>query len=537
MKKFLNKAKAAFEELADSDSPSSSSQKPIAQANQPSTIGPPTVLDLLRYRFHWGTNLGSIFVLEKWLSGSMFVGSSSGDHELAAVTAAVNELGIDGARAKWEAHWKNAVSDQDFEWLVKQARCTSIRLPIGYFTLGPEWCRGTPFEGVGTVYVNAWNAVRELVARARGWGIGILLDFHFVYGGANGEDHGSATGKAELWGNRENLERTKQTLAWIAGQARGMDGVVGLQIVNEATHNAEGMYQFYEDVIREVARWDESLPLYISDAWDLKTALDWTNSRHPFSGSPKNPVLIDTHRYYTFSDEDRSQSPQQIIGRLGAELEELNGKEGSLVDRGEAQLIIGEWSCVLDGQTWSRVQPEEKDGLVTQFGRTQSQKWQQRAGGSYFWTYKMDWMDGGEWGFAEQSKKWNITPPQYLMLPAQEVRNRIGTAEARRGELAQTARQNHDNYWNQAAPGKHFEHQLYSEGWNVGFSDALRFFGMRSEGVLGGNVAAEGGDRIGCLEIWVKKRLLESGQRGDFVWIWEQGFRAGVGGFNQCVGM
>ena len=149
----------------------------------------------------------------------------------------------------------------------------------------------------------------------------------------------------------------------------------------------------------------------------------------------------------------------------------------------------------------------------------------------------MDWMDGGEWGFAEQSKKWNIAPPQYLMLPAQEVRNRIGVAEGKRAELGQTARQNHDNYWNQTAPGKHFEHQLYSEGWNVGFSDALRFFGMRSEGALGAVAAAEGGDKIGCLEIWVKKRLLESGQRGESVWIWEQGFRAGIGGFNQCVGM
>ncbi|KAH7330186.1 glycoside hydrolase superfamily [Rhexocercosporidium sp. MPI-PUGE-AT-0058] len=521
MKKFLSKAKAAFEDLADSDSPPpASSQKPNPQANQPSIIQPPTAQDLLRYRFHWGTNLGSIFVLEKWLSGSMFLGPSSGDHELAAVTAAANELGIDGARAKWEAHWKNAVSEQDFEWLVREARCTSIRLPIGYFTLGEEWCRGTEFESVGAVM-----------------GIGVLLDFHFVYGGANGEDHGSATGKAALWGNKANLESTRRALGWIAGEARGMDGVLGLQIVNEVNHHAEGMYAFYEDVVREVARWDESLPLYISDAWDLKTALEWTCSRHPFGGAPRNPVVVDTHRYYTFSDEDRRQSPQQIIGRLGDELEELNGKEGSLGDRGEAQVIIGEWSCVLDGQTWGGVGSEEKDGLVTQFGRAQSQKWQQRAGGSYFWTYKMDWMDGGEWGFVEQVKKGNISPSQYLTLPSQEVRNRIGAAEARRGELAHTARQNHENYWNQAAPGKHFEHHLYSDGWSIGFSDAQKFFGMRSEGALGGNAAREGGDRIGCLEIWVKKRLLESGQRGEFVWIWEQGLRAGVGSFNECVGM
>jgi hypothetical protein len=265
----------------------------------------------------------------------------------------------------------------------------------------------------------------------------------------------------------------------------------------------------------------------------LRRALEWTNTRH----RKRNPVIVDTHRYYTFSESDRSQAPQQIIGRITGELEELNGKEGSLADRGEAQIIVGEWSCVLDGQTWGRVRPEEKDGFVAQFGHAQSQKWQQRAGGSYFWTYKMDWMDGGEWGFVEQTKKGNVVPPAFLTLPAQEVKRRTQAAQERRQGLANAARQSHEEYWNRTSPGKQFEHDLYSEGWDVGFSDAQKFFTMRADGVLGEKTAGEGSDKIGCLEIWVKKRLLESGRRGEFVWEWEQGFRAGVGTFYQCVGL
>jgi hypothetical protein len=86
------------------------------------------------------------------------------------------------------------------------------------------------------------------------------------------------------------------------------------------------------------------------------------------------------------------------------------------------------------------------------------------------------------------------------------------------------------------SPGKKFEHALYSEGWDLGFTDAQNFFIMRADGALGQRVANYGGDKIGCLEIWVKKRLLESGQNGQFVWEWEQGFRAGVGAFTHCVG-
>jgi hypothetical protein len=241
--------------------------------------------------------------------------------------------------------------------------------------------------------------------------------------------------------------------------------------------------------------------------------------------------VVDTHRYFTFSEKDRSQSPQEIIGRIGGELGELDGKEGALCDRGEAQVVVGEWSCVLDGQTWSRVQDHEKDGLVKQFGQQQSQKWQQRSGGSFFWTYKMDWMDGGEWGFAEQTKKGNIPPPANLTLPAQEVKNRIQAASDRRKELGDNAKQGHEGYWNQTSPGQKFEHWRYGEGWELGYSDAMKFFGMKGE------EGRDGGDKIGLLDVWVKKRLGESGMRGKFGWEWEQGFRAGVRGFYEVVGI
>jgi hypothetical protein len=82
--------------------------------------------------------------------------------------------------------------------------------------------------------------------------------------------------------------------------------------------------------------------------------------------------------------------------------------------------------------------------------------------------------------------------------------------------------------------GRYSEHDLYSEGWDIGFSDAITFFIMRAGGALRERTAVEGGDKIGCLEIW-EKRLLESGKRRKFVWEWEQGFRSGVRTFYECV--
>jgi aryl-phospho-beta-D-glucosidase BglC (GH1 family) len=531
MRSFLKKAKASSNDqslLLDQAKPQ---QSPSPSEGQLSALAPPTVLDVLRYRYHHGTNVGSIFVVEKWLFSSMFPPSARGGSELDAVTQSIRTIGLAATRAKWQGHWARAVSDVDFHWLVHEAKCTSLRLPVGHFTLGKAFCADTPFEPVADVYVGAWDAVRDVVRRARAWGVGVLLDFHALPWGANRDAHsGSSSGRAEFWGNKKAMDLATRCILFVVREIRqGLDGVVGLQLVNEALRDAEGMYAWYEDVLAQVCAVDATLPVYVSDGWDLERALKWANGRRK-----GNPVVVDTHMYYTFSDADRSQSPQQIISKIPRALAELDGKEGSVSDRGAGQIVVGEYSCVLDGKTWAKVRPEEKDYFVKEFGQAQTRRWRQRAGGSYFWTLKMDWMDGGEWGFVEQTKKGNITPPLWLTIPKEEVRRRVSEAQTRRGELHEAALRSHIDYWNRTTQGKKFEHERYGQGWDIGFSDAECFFEMRTNGYLG-TEARGGGDRIGCLDIWVQKRLRESGQRGEFAWEWEHGFRAGIAAFYGVV--
>ena len=45
----------------------------------------PTAADVFNYRYHHGTNLWSIFVLEDWLSYTMYVDVQKGKSELDAV--------------------------------------------------------------------------------------------------------------------------------------------------------------------------------------------------------------------------------------------------------------------------------------------------------------------------------------------------------------------------------------------------------------------------------------------------------------------
>lgn len=55
-------------------------------------LQPPQERDVLAYRYHHGTNVGSIFVLEKWLFGNLFTDLATGDSELDAVKSYVDKL-------------------------------------------------------------------------------------------------------------------------------------------------------------------------------------------------------------------------------------------------------------------------------------------------------------------------------------------------------------------------------------------------------------------------------------------------------------
>jgi aryl-phospho-beta-D-glucosidase BglC (GH1 family) len=242
--------------------------------------------------------------------------------------------GLDNTREKWEAHWSSALSDDDLHWLSETANCTSIRLPIGYFTLGPGFCSNTPFAmQPAQVYVNAWAAVKRLVARCFEHGIGVLLDMHAAPGGANSETHsGTSSGKAELWGNKFNLDLLIKCLCFVAQEVvRGdMKGVIGIQLVNEAQWDPPGMYKFYDDVLMKIAAIDPTLPVYISDGWDLGRALKYAQSKNSVKGDVSNPVIVDTHKYYTFAERHTSCSPQELIGEVAMELSQLDGSRGNV---------------------------------------------------------------------------------------------------------------------------------------------------------------------------------------------------------------
>ena len=497
--------------------------------HQPQTISDPTPVDILRYRYHHGTNLGSVYVIERWLQPSRFPDGAGGSSELAAVKAWVDKIGLEATKQKFEEQWANAISDRAIGWLANQAKGTTVRLPIGYFDLpGKEFTDGTPFEPYAYVYSGAWNSIRTLISRLRAHSIGVLIDLHALPGGANTQEHsGTNSGRADFWSDPVNRARGLRCCQFVAQDALTGSDIAGIQLVNEAVWEAERMYDWYDDAIAAISAIDSSIPVIISDGWDLSKAIDYTLRKNSIEPQFSAPVVVDTHYYWAFTDDDKSKSPQQIIGDVDSKLSQLNNKEGSVVDRGAVQVIVGEYSCVLTEDSWAKANGVAKEDLVKQFGHAQSLKYQQRAGGSFFWTWKMDWMPGGEWGFVAQTNEGNITPPNFSAKSAAERQAMIARAGNEKGNRMHWAIEQHVSYWTRTDPHGHYEHEKYEHGWSVGYQDALAFFEGRGTQ----------GDKIGMLEIWILKRIRESGYRGGFTWLFEQGLRKGIADLYATIGI
>lgn len=487
----------------------------------------------------------------------------------------ISVRGLYETRKKWEAHWANALTDDDLQWLTGSAHCNHIRLPVGYFTLGPGFCANTAFAmQPAQVYINAWSAVKSLVSRCFAHGIGVLIDLHGVPGGANSETHsGTSSGDAALWHNPFNLELATKCLMFIAEEIirdPQLAGVVGIQLCNEAIIDPPDMYEWYNHVIQRISALDASLPLYISDGWDLGRAVRFTRAYNTVTNPPHCPVIVDSHKYYVFSEEDTSRAPHEIIAKVKSELHEL---DSSLVGdvfthQAAVAVYIGEYSLALAPQTWAKAPAEQKHELMRQFGNEQSKMWQEKGCGSAFWTFKMDWMPGWEWGLKACTDAGQINPPRSLTLTVKQVRQKLSVADELRGGLLRDALGGHANYWNVTSPGGKFEHWRYADGWDLGWRDARDFFAARIGGVVPWTVgsgsrnsvniggmdgtsmshepttdidenAPVGADMIGALDLWVLKRLRSESvadhQHCPFGWEFEHGFRAGVKEFGRVV--
>lgn len=477
----------------------------------------PSKKQIYQSRQNFGVNIGSCFVLEKWIFHELF--PEGAECELDVATELSKKEGADGARERFEKFWNNFLSDDDWNWLVDHG-VNSIRVPLGYWDVDEgKFTKKTKFEKVGpTVYKNAWSIFKSKFIEAAGLrNISVLVDIHGLPHGANGADHSGekGSGKAEFWDNEDAQINMLDMFAFIAKDLKKYDNVCGIQIVNEAefANDPKKQARFYAAAQASIREENDEIPIIISDGWWPDQWVKWIQSEQKDVGNLG--FVLDHHCYRCFSDDDKNKSPDQIINDLDKDVLTNITDDGKGVD-----FMVGEYSCVLDGSSWDKNGANEKrDQLVIEYGNRQTEILYERATyGSYFWTFKFQSGNGGEWDYKTMTDKGALKKP--LSFKGKNIPDQSAFESKLNENLS-----NHSNYWNEQNPNEKYEHDRYKEGFTTAWADASAF-------------AKFDGSILGRVEAFKLARLNEHTKaRGSLkhLWEWEQGYDAGLKEFQSFL--
>lgn len=430
----------------------------VPSAN-PAVSATPTPKEILQNRQQFGVNFGGCFVREKWLFHSTF---PEGTDSEAKATAEAAKHDRAKTKADLEHHWKSYASGSDWDWL-RDNNVNAVRVPIGYWTIaGGQYTQGTVFEKHADIYANAWSIFKShFVEPAAKRGIAILVDVHGVPGGANGEAHsGEGTGKALFWTLKKLQKAMLDAYEFIARDLAHYDNICGLQVVNEAEWSDSGLAQqsFYADALAAIRRADPLIPVVVSDGWNPQAFAKWAQ-KHPGAG-----LVVDHHVYRCFSDADKRKLAEQVVHDLNGDVLTNLPDNGAGVD-----FIVGEWLCVLAGESLQKNGANPSDdndhvrrGLRQQYGAEQARLFRQRAAGLYFWTYKFESGNGGEWDLRQQLG-------QAFLFP------QISKASINGKDALHKAYDEHVAYWDHQNSKQKYEHNLYKEGFESAWADADAF--------------------------------------------------------------
>lgn len=113
-----------------------------------------------------GVNLGGWFVLEPWITPSLFdeVGGGAVDEWTFCET-----LGPDAARSRLEQHWSSFISEGDFQQIAKSGM-NHVRIPIGYWAVIP--LEGEPYVDGQLPHLD------RAVSWAKAAGLKVIVDLH-----------------------------------------------------------------------------------------------------------------------------------------------------------------------------------------------------------------------------------------------------------------------------------------------------------------------------------------------------------------------
>ncbi len=320
-----------------------------------------------------GINLGGWFVLEKWMTPSLFEG-----------TKARNEFELSKTkqgRERIRKHHDSFITKHDLDWL-KSRGIKILRVPVGY------WIFGDDERYIGAIERLDWFMDTSLLM-----GFEVLLDLHAAPGAQNRAAH-SGSGNtvsdkhSTKWLNNSARQvDTIEILSRLAKRYRKYSHLWGIEMLNEPAVDLLGLKlaRFYRRAYLElikVAR--PGTRIVFSDGYaPLRlTNCFWLMER------PEFPVVLDTHVYQVFGAANQKRTFDGHIRRLRWTRRFLRFLRVS------QPIIVGEWSAMLPVKTSASQTSRYIEEQLNAFSGAKAQ---------FYWSYKTE--SEGRWNYRDQAEK------------------------------------------------------------------------------------------------------------------------------------
>jgi aryl-phospho-beta-D-glucosidase BglC (GH1 family) len=273
----------------------------------------------------------------------------------------------------------------------------TVRLPIGYFSVGPWFTRNSPFAAYAPVYENTWRYIARSINWAAKYDIGVIVDLHGAYGSQNGQLHsGLSDGNIEFY-NDYNMGLTTDLLVWLAAEISDVTNVVGIQLLNEP-QDRTSLWPWYTktmNAMRKASAAAATVPLYFHDAFNLNKGAAFVAKRQDF-------IVQDHHAYYVYTPADTSLSAKGHTKAISGAINANMNAQSKIARR---NLIIGEWSCALNPNSLSK--STDRDGDQKRFCQAQADVYSTATAGWTFWSWKLEGCsNNGGWCFQQAAKQY-----------------------------------------------------------------------------------------------------------------------------------
>lgn len=308
-----------------------------------------------------GVNLGGWFVLERWMSQSLFDGIDSKDE-----TGFV--LKHPDAKTALENHWNTWITYKDFLWLKKNG-IDSVRIPI------PWWLKNE----------KPYHSPLKYIKRALNWakkaGLSVMLDLHTAPGCQNGFDNGGIEGVIDWPKDPKNIKKTVKVLGFIAKTLVQHDSVFALEVLNEPHFNMDLdiIKNFYVDAYAEIRKYTQKMIVFHDafrpnhESW--LTFLTQENFKN---------IAFDLHLYHCFEERLAHGNTEIQVDVLIKERLPLIAKLNQIVP-----VFIGEWSLGIHYQGLKTDEGFDRISFEKMLASLQLYTYHY-ATGYYFWSYKIE---------------------------------------------------------------------------------------------------------------------------------------------------